>query len=216
MTNIRAMFVGQGVSGLPEDRIVNVFHFVGTGAYEADAANAAGRVINFYNGLASGQTNPVGSYLSSWVNRTAEVRTYDLTTAKPRVPTITPFEIAAFLSNSGLPEEVCIVTTFYGSPPVTRRRRGRLYIGPINGATTAINYGSQTGPSAPNQQMILDLRDATKALAVPGTVQWCIRSSLPSENFVPVAAGYVDNAFDTQRRRGPDATTREQWTNILP
>lgn len=216
MTNIRAMFVGQGSSGLPEDRVVNVFHFVGSSTYEADAATATTRVIGFYNSLASGQTNAIGGYLSSWVNRTAQIRTYDLTTSKPRVPTITTFELTPYLSDNGLPEEVAIVTTFYGSPPVTRRRRGRLYIGPLNSNTSVINFGNQAAASAPNPQIILDLRDATKQLATVGPVQWCIRSSLPSENFVPVAGGYVDNAFDTQRRRGPDATTRQVWTNILP
>lgn len=216
MTNIRAMFVGQGSSGLPEDRIVNVFHFVGGGTYSADAATAVTKVAEFYNGLGVGQTNSIAGYLSSWVNRTAEIRTYDLTTAKPRVPTITPLELNPYLSDNGLPEEVALVTTFYGSPPITRRRRGRLYIGPLNSNTSVINFGNQAAPSAPNPVIIGDLRIATQTLAAIDSVQWCIRSTLPSENFVPVAGGYVDNAFDTQRRRGPDATTRSVWTNILP
>lgn len=216
MTNIRVMFVGQGVSGLPEDRAVNVFHFVGGSDYASDAAVAITRVTTFYNGLASGQSNSIGSYLSPWINRDAELRTYDLTTAKPRVPTITPIVLNAVLNNFGLPEEVALVTTFFGSPPVTRRRRGRLYIGPLNSSTSVIDHGDSSGPATPGLQIVLDLRDATKLLATANAVQWCIRSSLPTENFVPVAAGYVDNAFDTQRRRGPDPTSRETWTNISP
>lgn len=211
MTNIRAMFVGQGASGLPEDRIVNVFHFVGGGTYAADAATATTRVIGFYNGLGSGQTNAVGGYLSSWVNRTAEVRTYDLTTAKPRVPTITSFELTPYLSDNGLPEEVALVATFYGAPPVTRRRRGRLYLGPLNSNTSVIDFGHQANPSKPNTQIILDLNTACSTLATPSGVNWSIRSSLPSENFVTIVGGYCDNAFDTQRRRGPDATDRTTW-----
>jgi hypothetical protein len=39
-------------------------------------------------------------------------------------------------------------------------------------------------------------------------VPWCIRSTTPSENFVPIVGGYIDNAFDTQRRRGPADTAR--------
>jgi hypothetical protein len=37
---------------------------------------------------------------------------------------------------------------------------------------------------------------------------WSIRSSVPTENFVPVVAGWMDNSFDTQRSRGTDATVR--------
>lgn len=216
MTQIRVMFVGQGASGLPEDRAVNVFHFTGTGAYSSDGPAAAARVKTFYDTVTGAQVNPIGSYLSPWINRAAELRTYDLTTEKPRVPTVTPFTLPTCLNNSGLPEEVALVSTFFGSPPITRRRRGRTYIGPLNGASAVISYGSTSAPTMPATQIVLDLRDATKQLALAGPVQLCIRSLLPTENFVPVAAGYVDNAFDTQRRRGPDPTSRTEWTNILP
>lgn len=210
------MFIGQGASGLPEDRAVNVFHFVGTAAYAADGPSAAARVVTFYTGLTGAQVNPIGAYLSPWIQRAAELRTYDLSTGPPRVPTITPITLPAALNNSGLPEEIALVSTFFGSPPVTRRRRGRMYLGPLNGAAAVINYGSTSAPSSPANQIVLDLRDATKQLAVAADVQLSIRSTLPTPNFVPVAAGYVDNAFDTQRRRGPDPTSRTEWTNILP
>lgn len=210
------MFVGQGVSGLPEDRAVNVFHFSGTGTYEADSTAAAAKVLDFYVGASGLQSTAISSFLSPWIQRTAELRTYDLSQPKPRVPTIYPIELSAVLSNNGLPEEVALVTTFYGSPPVTRRRRGRLYIGPLNSSTVTITGATSTTPTTPGSGFINDLLEATKRLATPSNPQFCIRSSLPAENFVPVAGGYVDNAFDTQRRRGPDPTARSTWTNILP
>lgn len=215
MANVRVMFVGQGVSGLPEDRCVNVFHFSGSGTYEADSVGAAAKVNTFYTGVGGSQSTAIGSFLSPWIQRQAELRTYDLSQPKPRVPTIYPFELPAVLSNNGLPEEVALVTTFYGEPPVTRRRRGRLYIGPLNSSTVTITGATSTTPTTPGSGFINDLMEATKSLSVLSNPQFCVRSSLPSENFVMVRGGYVDNAFDTQRRRGPDPTARSSWTNII-
>jgi hypothetical protein len=42
-------------------------------------------------------------------------------------------------------------------------------------------------------------------------LRWSIRSITPVENFVPIVAGWIDDAFDTQRRRGPDPSFRTNW-----
>jgi hypothetical protein len=42
-------------------------------------------------------------------------------------------------------------------------------------------------------------------------IPWCIRSVTPTENYVPITNGFIDNAFDTVRRRGPKTTTRQVW-----
>ena len=73
MSHIRAVFIGQGPSGLPVDRTVNVFHFAGAGTFIADADDALARLTNFYLTLGSGQTNPIGSYLAAWVDRAAQI-----------------------------------------------------------------------------------------------------------------------------------------------
>lgn len=210
----RVMFVGHGPSNLPEDRVINVFHFSQSGAYEDNVPACFDAVSDFYIGARS--TRPVAQWLSPWVQRDAELRQYDLAEAKPRVPTIQTLDLGAVPSAEGAPEEVALCITMHGAvpPALTARRRGRLYIGPLN--NFGVVGGSTSAPSRPQATLITDLTEAAIQLAgLPATTfRWCIRSTVPAENFVPVASGYVDNAFDTQRRRGPEASTRTPWTTV--
>lgn len=211
--HVRVMFIGHGPSNLPEDRIVNTFHFVGSGDYETTADLAMDNVENFYNGTL-GQSQTIAYWLSPWVQRSAELRAYNLDQAKPRVPTIRPFTLATGQS-TGVPEEIAVCLSYYGAPPITPRRRGRLYIGPLNGS----GFSSSTAllPCRVQPALASDLAAAGAKLAVYGALaQWSVRSSLPAENFVPIVGGYIDNALDTQRRRGPDPTDRLLWTAIVP
>lgn len=209
MPDIRVMFVGHGASNLPEDRIVNTFHFsVGAGTAETLMTQAFEALTTFYNSPAPSYA--LSAYLSPWVQRSAEFRAYDLSQTPPRVPVIEPITLAASNTASGLPEEVAIVTTLQGAvpPALTARRRGRLYIGPLNNNT--ITPGTSSTPSRPDS-VFTDIIGYTCARLVIGNVGWCIRSSVPFQNFVQIADGYVDNAFDTQRRRGPETTARTPW-----
>lgn len=221
MPAVRVMFVGQGASGLSEDRCVNTFYFdvAGGGVTEAthDAAKLA--VQNFYLGLGVApiaQAYAVGAYLSPWISRFAELISYDMADPKPRIPHSTDLLLPAARSSSGLPEEVAVVLSTRGDPPASPRRRGRLFLGPL--CTSASAPGSTTDPARPHSDLILDLGKAASRLCAEGAegIQWCIRSVTPSENYVPIRAGYVDDAFDTQRRRGPDASVRVSWTALIP
>lgn len=207
------MAIHQGGVGLAEDKVVNTFHFFhATSAYVDHVETAIDAVQSFFQGTGfseNAQFQPIEAYLSPWLSGFWEVRAYDLSTPKIRVPIIRPFTQASFGSGVGLPEEVAAVLSFHGGPPAGRRRRGRTYIGPLNmsGAALPTSSGDRSRPS---NNLIADLaKAATRMLEVDPT--WCIRSSLPSENFVPIVGGHVDNAFDTQRRRGPDPNARTLW-----
>lgn len=214
MAIVRAMWVGQGATGLPEDRFVNTFHFENADAYGDHIDAIELMLANFYFEVgAEGppQTNAIGRYISPFVSRTSEFRFYDLSTAIPRVPTVRPFTLPTTLGSEGLPEEVALCLTLHGAPPVNARRRGRIYLGPFTvssftGATTVTQC-------RPVPSLITDLQRAAARCADPVNfpVGWSIRSTVPTQNFVPIVSGYVDNAFDTQRRRGPKAFARSTW-----
>lgn len=218
MTNARVMAIFQGASGLAEDRIVNTFHFSGSDVYDTLEFSAIQRVAAFFGNIGVAgpllQTNIVGAYLSPWLNRPFEFRVYDLADAKPRVPRIYPDTLPGALSSDGLPEEVALCLSYNGDPPNTPRRRGRVFIGPLSKGAAITSSGNQTGPVRPAAIFVEDLCKAAQTMAAKSTAQcaWVIRSSMPSENFVGITKGYVDNAFDTQRRRGPDADARQLWT----
>lgn len=216
MTKIRVMFVGEGPSGLPADRIINVFHFWDAGAYDdGKLLDAQFQVARFYGGVGGGvlptQGSPMGYYMSPWVKRDAQLIAYNLDDAKPRLPHPLPLTLPAAGGN-GLPEEVCVVGTLHAAPPVSPRRRGRLYFGPL--FTGAADVGTTTHPARPEASFVNDFCKAlqTMTIAFDSAPAWSIRSVTPSENFQPIVSGYVDNALDTQRRRGPDTTARQFWT----
>jgi len=215
MSNVRVMFIGQGPSGFAEDRVVNTFHFHGSLAWDAgDSVACLAAVNDFYNGYTDGvstQSRSLGEWISPWVARTAELRAYNIEDLRPRVPVIAPCPLAPAGSSSGLPEEVCLVASLVGASPVTRRRRGRLFFGPL--VVTANHEASSTVNSGPQDVLRNDLALACKRLAdtTLTDLDWSIRSIHPAENFVTIVGGHVDNAFDTQRRRGPDASTRTNW-----
>lgn len=215
MSHIRVVFTGQGPSGLAEDRAVNVFHFEGLSTYGDDAPDAIARVANFYRTLTGGATRMVGEYLSPWVDRDATVTSYDMDVPPDRIPTVEPIVLPAAIGGSGLPNEVAICLSFEGAPPHTPRRRGRVYIGPLC-LNADMHVAATIGDDArPTAQLMSDLGVAAAAMATPGgSVQWVIRSIKPTVNYVPVVSGWVDNAWDTQRRRGQSATTRDTWVAL--
>lgn len=209
------MFVGQGPSGLPEDRVVNTFHFFGSGTYAADQPDQELAVAAFYNTTTT--VGPISSYLSPWVSRSAELRSYDLEEPDPRVPTIAPITLAATTS-TGMPEEVAVCLSWYCDPPVTPRRRGRIYLGPL--ASSAVTLSSASVPSRPSPDLITAVSEAAERLigefssaSIYGLQVLSIASAPPIGVMNRVRHGYIDNALDTQRRRGPVTTAR---TQVMP
>lgn len=139
-----------------------------------------------------------------------ELQAYDLTEPEPRLPKyMRTFSMTGNPTGS-LPAEVAVVCSFEG-PRVAgvpqARRRNRIYLGPLSNqvldvSTGLVGLGFGTGA-----------RDAMNALAVTSAGdngwRWDIYS--PTDDFNGVISnGWVNNEFDTQRRRGRSGTIR--WT----
>lgn len=208
---IRAMAVFQGKSGFAEDQFVNTFHFLGDGTYDEDAILAADHVGKFYENVTDPvQFNAIGGFLSPWIERDYLIKTYDLSIPPIRVPTNWPHTLPAAISANGPPEESAVCLTLHGSvPPASARRRGRLFIGPL--CNTGIVQSTTAARSGVSTDIIAALTVAAAGLADRPLLTWVIRSTKPTVNYVPIVGGYVDNALDTQRRRGPDSTSRVAW-----
>lgn len=211
---LRAMATLQGATLLPEDRFINTFHFewFGAGAtYETSKDAIAAAVKQFYiTDVANSRA--VRDFLSPFVV-SGTISTYDLSLPEgEREPTEYPMDLPAQAETATMPEECCICLTLTGDPPITPRRRGRLYIGPLTATNEVIEYGSPTGPTrvqvVGSSSVANTIQASAHRLISDTTNNWVIRSVTPSENFVQITGGYVDNAFDTQRRRGPDPSVR--------
>lgn len=207
---IRFQITIPATSGLPEDAAVNTWHFRNDDAAVLDAPLAtrvALRMFAFYNVWCTEYASYMNSAANVW-------KVYDLEDPKPRVPF---GEGTLAISNPGtssndLPAEVAIVGSFrseYESGVERSRRRGRVYLGPIQ--------DQPSDRARPSSQIITKAHDAFAALkALQGTddLWWCTYSPTQqaatslNDAFKVVLAGYIDNSYDTQRRRGVAPTAR--------
>lgn len=208
MAIIRAQVTIAKDSGLPEDAITNTFHF-GTPSAVAtplELTTIGNRLDSFYANF--------DEHLSAELTNQITIRYYDLAQPTPRIPLLTQiFPKVMSTEGTALPSEVALCLSFAaapvaGQPPA--RRRGRLYLGPFS------RISSQLLPSRPAVGLVADVVTAATNLmvasATPGASAWGIYSPtvFPAgpNSFNAVASGWVDNAWDTQRRRGVAETSR--------
>lgn len=210
MAIVRAQVTFQGGSNLPEDRYINTLHFANDAPYATHATNIHAALTTFWTVAPPGR-NIVGSSISAYVQRLVTVRYYDMSTGEPRVPTPLTFTLPTAAGTSNVPFEVAVVGSFKGAPPVTARRRGRIFIGPIT--TGPISPATSALPCSVDPGFRQDVTGSMKRLAEAPAVDWCIYSPTTGE-YVPIVGGWVDDAFDTQRRRGNDATARTTWVKV--
>lgn len=110
-------------------------------------------------------------------------------------------------SNAQLPSEVSICLSMQGtrvSGIPQARRRGRVFIGTIAAATM-----TNGRPNLLTRTLLVDSVNGLKdgLLLAPLPASLCVWSKIDSQA-VAVNNVWVDDAYDTQRRRGPKATAR--------
>ena len=91
-----------------------------------------------------------------------------------------------------------------------KRKRGRVYIGPLSSACTTLPTGDQDVRIHSTTIGILAASAADMANTTED-VTWEVYSRA-DDDFYAITAGWVDNAFDIQRRRGAIASVRTTWT----
>lgn len=201
MVQIRSQVVLQGGSGLPEDQFVNVFHFVTAGSsYETDSAAIATALTARYQAIQA--------YFSLYVKPAATIKTYNMADAEPREPTIYPLALTIQAATISLPNEVALCLSYEGDPPHTARRRGRIYLGPFN--TTAGQPATATVPGRPSSGFVTQIANFGLNLRA-ANLGWMVWSPT-DEVYVPIEQGWVDNEWDTMRKRGNEATSRTLWS----
>lgn len=211
-----AQFVMQGASGLPEDRYVNTFNFIEDApavvSHEDAAVGIDIALGNFYT-LTQSTGFAMEAFLARHVAGVAEVRVYNFDDPQPREPIILTRNIDPPATARAMPSEVAVCLSYYSFLNVPRQR-GRIYFGPINGDAV------ESVPTVPHPtaNFLNTLAEAGTDLAVSGAaagqLRWAVlsRATPGVVEWGPITDGWVDNAFDTQRRRGEKATARTTWT----
>lgn len=218
------------LSGIPHDNVVNHFNFrtATAGApvtAELDAILAA--LTTFYNTGAGSPSHAICNMLSTALSRSSGqvvVRHYNITGhldgsahgAPVRTDTFTLG--SAIGTGSNFPSEMAVCLTFHtayltdpefgpgGSRP-RARDRGRVYLGPLR---DTIKLVASDGEPRLDPDWAQAVGAAGARLVADADTQWVVwsRANVITNT---VTVGWVDNAFDVQRRRGPDPTSRTTW-----
>lgn len=230
MSLVRAVVTFHHISGLPKDDVQNVWHF-GTdpgGITTAISDDIIAKLKAFYQDAPTNGGVGLVRYLSGELNRTPG---YDIDIYVKEIgekdfgsPVDLDHGIAyeAEGAATNLPAETALAVSFHGNLAdvpeevgTTRpaaRKRGRIFLGPLcASAQGAAGHQNVHRPfadfvaAAANRANVLRL--ASDGVA---TWSWGVAHAASTANwtFTNVVGGWVDNEWDTIRRRGHAATAR--------
>lgn len=212
-------------SGIPADAVQNTFAFERTALEPPVTAGAAIKAAldNFYNTAGAGGSS-VGSQLAESLSTTADagrIQVYDVTADLGGTAHGSPVYDQPFtLSNTGvgsLPDEVAACLSFqsaygadveFGAGARPRARdRGRVFIGPLRAGAAVVDATTKEAFLAQTTRIAIAEAGGRLVNMGAGWSVWSRRDAA----FKTVISGWVDNAFDVQRRRGNEANLRTLW-----
>lgn len=225
MTVIKATVVLPVVAAagsLDRDSVNHTWWFETVGAADQTVANnISGQLFRFY-GVAVTEGPFTGivaaSFSSALDGENVLVKMYDMGDPEPRVPFFVEesFDLPIPTTGGNLPHEIALCLSFEGqaaSGIAMARRRGRVYLGPFNSGQDVAVSGQDSRPEPELMQVIraAAARLADDEFEAGEIVGWRQRSETTGA-VIPVRKVWVDNAWDTQRRRGFAATVRMERT----
>jgi len=204
------------LDGVVKNGVANTFHFGTDGTDDDTDANlVADGVADFYRINGGGTTLPLRQWMAGHIDtHHARARVYRLNDAEPRIPIHDETYDLGANGGDGLPSEVALVMSFKAAPVSgenPRNRRNRIYFGPLREACTDLGANQIIRPIATLKEA---LRSAGERMLTifgggGGSPSWIVYSpTLGLTNTRAVASGWVDDAFDIQRRRGVQPTSR--------
>ncbi len=196
-------------SMIPEDRVINTFSFATPDVLPATLDRIEARLTAFYNAVQL-NANSVANLMSNHLEPNfCTFKIYNRADAKPRRPIReSAWTLQGLAGQGGFPNEVSLCLSFRGglvSGAPAGRRRGRVYIGPLSAGKSEEKVG-ETRPSLV-AQTTLSLAGLSLISGNDAATTWMIHSQVANSD-TPVVVVHVDDAYDTQRRRGRDALTR--------
>ncbi len=203
-------------TAIPADAITNTTHWRHTTGQPQDFDNIRDMLRDFWTVQPTGGSARMDSYLAQEIQPTVRVKAWHLDDPLPRVPVYeSTFTVTPSTGSDALPHEVALCLSFQAereSGTSQARRRNRIFLGPFSESASA-------GNGAPATALVSNcIRAARSMLAAAdnsASWNWCGWSQTDQDYF-DLTNGWVDNAWDTQRRRGLSPTTRSVWTASTP
>lgn len=216
MPIVQAQVVLPMDSGIPGDAAINTFHFNVEEPLAVPLQTISDAIEDFYMATTvggAGTLDRIAGFLSSHIGPTAEVKFYNLADPQPRVPVFEDTFPLTIPTGAPLPQEVAFVLSFQGTPQSGQsqaRRRGRVYIGPLGFNAQAV--APEGRPPNALRTAVVNAGSRLRAASVADALwTWGIWSRA-GLTFTAVNNGWVDDAWDTQRRRGLDPTARTTFS----
>lgn len=228
MATLHASVTLPGRSGLVRDDVVNTFTFDVMDAGDPDTYDEiTSQLHDFYELADALVLTPISRYIGNAINRSdlPVVRIYDVTAHLSGTPAGSPVAMRSFpapltgaASATDLPSEVACAVSFQADyladpefGPGTRPRsrdRARVYVGPLNLTAAATTLGI----CRPDPDLRNNLAQSARRLALGGPLAQLVVWSRRGATAKQVKYVWVDDAFDTQRRRGQAPTLKTSFT----
>jgi len=221
-TTIRVQATLTNDTGVPRDVAVNTWHFTTTESGESGIATDVG----FMHAALESFYNSIEGLLSDGLSGATHFKSYNLVDAEPRVAILeSTGSITPGASGQPLPGECAIALSYHaagGSGVNVRRRRGRIFLGPLDISCLAI----RTGDAAVLDTARGTIADAANTIFTDlalSNAAWCVFSpttagaqpwssgALAAASF-EVIGGYIDDGFDTIKSRGVDPFDRTTFS----
>lgn len=206
----QAQVIWDGPSQLPEDQFVTTWMFRNDNVLDRngmlDAVDTA--VSNFFGN--PGGANPDG--ITDWMPSllgSPRLKIFDMGETPPRVPEERVLtSLAASDTGLALPREVALCCSYNVGGPGPRNR-GRTYLGPF---TVAALAGGTPALSRPHADLTARIAERAEDLATNPSLEctWVLWSRRNAEMHT-ITGGFVDNAWDTIRKRGKAPESRVSW-----
>lgn len=186
-------------SALPEDYAMNNWSIRADDL--AALAVATATIMDFYDAIRT-------YYPALIVQNGHLFKSYDRSDPVPRAPVLEEtFNFTSAPTGNALPEEVACCLSFQGdvsSGIPQARNRGRVFIGPLN---VSVSDTSARPSSAFRTALAGAADDLLTASDAAAAWTWVVWSTVLNSSG-SITNGWVDNSFDTQRRRGRKPSTR--------
>lgn len=204
MPNYRLQAIIKTTTGLPRDYATNTWYVTADDLTAAQAARTAlaARYLTFSSYFAGNAVVVVGGL---------EIKIYDMAQPEPRVPLSTANFSLNPQTGDALPPEVALVLSYradYLSGVAAASRRGRVYMPFLIESSN----GTDGRPAAPIIAALAAFGTGFLADSTSATTWSWMQHSTKLDAYANVAAGFVDNEWDTQRRRGRRSTSRTNWS----